>query len=187
MSRQFTSKPCPGCGLNAEIAPNTVCPRCAEAIRDYRRVKSAAEAVEGSAFYSLTRGILPISTTRMAGAPAFQEAFVDLMRALCVAKPKADVGHAWELDTDYSSYGTGTRLPEPLAFLATGAHDSKQCGIRGAIHRLFHAVDELIRQATAKGKLEGQDLLGQLSSGEVSVMQFNAATLDANHVIRGRR
>jgi hypothetical protein len=190
MSRSFTHKPCPGCGLNVAIAPGTVCRKCQDAIRDYPRVKTAAEAVEGAAFYSLSQGIHPKQASHLTSCVDFEASFLDLLEALCASKPKAEVGFNRDLDHPYSGPGLGQRLPEARSFMATGLHSgsstTRDPGVLGAINRVFHAIDGLINQSRAEGQIKGQDLLGQLNSGALSMAGLDQKTRDAERVIQGR-
>lgn len=175
MAKAFTFKLCPGCGLNKELPPNTVCRECKDAIIAYPKLQAYAKAAEHSTTLAFDHRILPFGLRNYPGAEQFFDSFLDILAAVC---PPASGGKAVSLRY-HEGLDRHCGVIEPPRCFTVASYDADN-----AIGRFFSLVNRFLASAKAEGQLKGQNFLAQLASGELSMGDLNQKSADANRLLK---
>lgn len=176
MRRGYTSKPCPVCKtVNADYGRpiDGICPECNRLVEDgrrYRRQMAKAARVLVRCLTAEFPGGLPylrhVGSFHDDPAERFRTAYHAVLRE-CAVLPSSKQDNRYLAtppkclpvlpDRDTS----GMRSTCEVLFVAPGAAD--------ALQQLYVAVQEMLDEAHAEGRQEGDNFVSQLVSGDVSM------------------
>lgn len=178
--RKYSKKACPGCSSVFELPPNTVCHNCVVAIRGYPKARATLAASDKANLreYLLgERSGIPSTIYQYVSAPLFAEALSGLLRYVGNAVENTEPqGFHNPRRVDYPHYGTLECQHKDIDAQHWRIHLPKDIGVHLSL--LFESIREVVAEAKQKGKSEGQNLLFQLNSGDLSLNDFNDAAIN---------
>lgn len=164
----WTKKPCHGCGLGGNRPQDKVCAECRRLMEDGKLYRRQLKKDESREFYQMVWRdyVLPHifmgGSHRSDAADEFKQKFFELLKVLG--------------DEVKGEYRTGK---EPL-ILGTESFEgvvSMRKEVRDLLNDCYHLVLEIANQAQENGLQKGHSFLLRLAKGEVSVEQYNEATV----------
>ena len=171
----MTSKPCPGCGFQAKgpsgrptpfREAGSVCHECAEKLRTY---DDLIPFEEGAVRFTVgKRGLINLDDD-------LNDALFHLFKTLRLPPMRTGrVGHGLR------SIGTTGGNAESCVILSTGDTSAM-------FNRFLHALKAALLDQYSKGLKDGQNLLGQLNAGTLTMDQLDRKTRDAEGHAAGYR
>lgn len=178
--REYSKKPCPGCGSVLALPPNTVCHSCVVAVRDYPKARAALAASDKANLREYLMGErsgIPSTIYQYVSAPLFAGALSGLLRYIGNAVENTEPqGFHNSHRVNYSHHGVLECQHKDIDAQDWRIHLPKD--VESHLSLLFEAIREVVAEAKQLGKSEGQNLLFQLNSGDISLNDFNDAAIN---------
>jgi len=175
--QKFTKKICPGCRSEVEIMPNSVCGSCAEAIREYQKVKVMAALNDKANLCEYLigeRSGIPSAIYKYKSAINFAKAISLLLRtvghAMLNTRPKGFHNHR---RISYSHSGVMECEHKDIDQQDWQIHLPKET--EKSLSLVYQTIQDVVKEAENIGQSKGQNLLFQLNSGSLSIDDFNNA------------
>lgn len=173
-----TSKPCPGCKEENTGRPTDgVCIQCERRLAAAIAQENMDAESQGEKLYSIPWfwPHISVSAGSYELANDIQKTFIDLMRAAGRVDPRGeDNRHYWHMPESESIFEKPERISESngkkgVVWLKPAA--------AVALAELHELILLAIKTAEQKGYERGQDLIGGLAAGDLSLAQLNRATI----------